>query len=136
MGITYLIQGQKSKAFSFFENCFDDIESNEKLKQKIKKIVNCNFDEDECLEDLSDELCVNGNHKLSYFLPYRSVEICHKGVKRIYLKPSIPFPSFPRPNINLKATKEFLEDELELEIVEKRIEAPWIKRNKEKIQFT
>lgn len=59
------MQGQKSKAFSLYENCFNDIDGYDKLKLKINKVVEGKFDEDECIQDLSEELCTNGNHRLS-----------------------------------------------------------------------
>ena len=38
---------------------------------------------------------------MSEFLSYRPVEINEKKLKRIYLKLSVPFPSFPKPNVEL-----------------------------------
>jgi len=46
---------------------------------------------------------------MSEFLPYKSVEINEKKLKRIYLKLSVPFPSFPKPSIEIKVSKSFFE---------------------------
>lgn len=56
---------------------------------------------------------------------------------RIYIRILIPFPAFQNPSLALSITPQFILAEMSPTLVEKKIEAPWIKKNKNRnIQFT
>ena len=52
------------------------------------------------------------------------------------MRVSIPFPTFPLPNLEIRIDGNFILREIVLDMVEKKIEAPWIKRTNSIIQFT
>jgi hypothetical protein len=54
----------------------------------------------------------------------------------VYIKISLPFPSFFKPNIDLELDDQFLFGETAQSCVPKKIEAPWIKKIVGNIQFT
>lgn len=78
--------------------------STEEMKERIEKMENRDYTEDECVPDLEDEL--KGVRRLSHYLPYRSVTFPES--KRIYVKISLPFPYFEKPNIRLTIDDVFL----------------------------
>lgn len=70
----------------------------------MDKLQEARFDEDEILPDLIEELGINCGKLLSNYLPYKSVQINGFKDVRIYARPSIPFPDFPRPSLDLPIT--------------------------------
>ena len=53
------------------------------------------------------------------------------------LRINIPFPEFPLPILELKIDQKFILKNLGFELIEKKIEAPWIRRmDNHMIQFT
>ena len=102
----------------------------------MDKLQEARFDEDECLPDLREEAGISCSKLLSNYLPYRSIQISGYKENHIYVRPSIPFPDFPKPSLELPITAAFIMGELSVGSVEKKIEAPWIKRTKKTIQFT
>jgi hypothetical protein len=57
---------------------------------------------------------------------------------KLKLKISVPYPDFPDPNIELKITDDLISKEVNIEAVEGKGEAPWIRRSNPKatVQFT
>ena len=74
------------------------------MKERVEKMESQNYTEDECVPDLEDEL--KGVRRLSHYLPYRGVTLPDS--KRIYVKISLPFPYFEKPNIRLTIDDVFL----------------------------
>lgn len=54
----------------------------------------------------------------------------------IYIKISIPFPPFFKPNIDLVLDDSFMYGETAQSCIPKKIEAPWIKKIVGNVQFT
>lgn len=65
-----------------------------------------------------------------------SINANPEGIK-IYIRMLIPFPTFEAPSLRLSIDHPFIMAEMTPTIVEKRIDAPWIKKGRNKnIQFT
>ncbi len=73
---------------------------------------------------------------------YRKVTFCSKtGLsiepkKSIFVKISIPFPTFFKPEIDLSLDDQFIYGETAQTCIPKKIEAPWIKKVTGNVQFT
>jgi hypothetical protein len=108
----------------------------EEISSRVDKFMTRSFSEDECIDDLQAEF--RGVKRLSSFLPYRRVrlELKDKECKNIYVKISIPFPPFFKPNIDLELDYQFMYGETMQACIPKKIEAPWIKKVTGNIQFT
>jgi hypothetical protein len=65
--------------------------------------------------------------RLSNYLVSHPAYIKEKQFK-VYLKLSIPFPEFPKPNIKLYIEEDFLKKELNMNLIEKKLHAPWINK--------
>jgi len=74
------------------------------LKKRVSKMVNLQYDQDECLEELKEEIGINCSKLLSSYLPYKPIEIvnCKAENIRVYIKINIPFPKFSNPSLELK----------------------------------
>lgn len=56
---------------------------------------------------------------------------------QVFVRINVPFPRFPLPHLELKIDKEFILKEAGPSIIEKKIDAPWVRRmNNHMIQFT
>lgn len=91
------------------------------------------------MDELKEILGIGDKRLLSNSLPYREVEVVNQKQEKIkiYLRANIPFPKFPLPYLELKIDKNFIFTHLGPKIVDKKIEAPWIRKtNKNIIQFT
>lgn len=101
------------------------------------KVCELAYESDECFSDLKE---ISTTDKLlSSYLPFRPVDISGKnGKQRVFVKLSVPFPSFPKPSMRLTLSNSFLCEELRQQTnIEKKIDVPWIKKIKEgAIQFT
>lgn len=77
---------------------------------------------------------------MSSFLPYRkavlSAKLPFEPPKNIYVKISLPFPQFFKPDIDLSLEDTFLYGETAQTCIPKKIEAPWIKKLTGQVQFT
>jgi hypothetical protein len=71
------------------------------LKKRIAKMVNCEYDQDECIDELKEEIGINCNKLLSSYLPFRPIKFVNHREEsiRIYIKINIPFPKFANPNL-------------------------------------
>lgn len=67
-------------------------------------------------------------------MPYQSI-VFPEQIK-IFVKISLPFPIFEKPNLNLDMDDTFLYQETQQTCVPKKIEAPWIRKITGNIQFT
>ena len=73
---------------------------------------------------------------LSHYLPYRSVHLDQQAAKTVYVRPSIPFPEFVVPSMQLTVGQKLVAAEIVSTAVEKKLEAPWIRKTgKRTVQF-
>lgn len=90
------------------------------LKSLIEKIIGGDFVKDECLSDLTQYLHLRASKMLSNYLPYKSIFLLHDSTKiMVYGRINIPFPAFPKPNLNLDFDIQFILSELDLNKIPK-----------------
>lgn len=74
---------------------------------------------------------------MSSYLPYRSVELSKLDKKvKIHMRPCIPWPKFKEPDLKLKLSGLFIVEELSSSRIPKCLEAPWLVRVNNMVQFT
>jgi hypothetical protein len=133
--LAYLLLGELKKALNACKTLLNATHS-PAIARIAQKIETLSFDQDECLEDLREELNPSCSKLLSHYLPYRSVLLDPHSTKRVYVRPSIPFPDFPTPSLELKAGQKFVAGEIVSSAVEKKLEAPWIRKTEKRtVQF-
>ena len=90
------------------------------------------------MQELREEVGIHCSKLLSNYLPFRPVILIkHEISIRIYVRPSIPFPEFPKPSLNLEIPSKLIAQEIKIEAIEKKLEAPWIRKTSKKtVQFT
>lgn len=122
VAIVYLLMGEANKGLNVIKG-LTKYEEKYDLKKRIAKMVNCEYDQDECIDELKEEIGINCNKLLSSYLPYRPIKFVNHREEniRIYIKINIPFPKFANPNLELKITPRFILGELASSSVEKKI---------------
>lgn len=107
------------------------------MQSRARKFLDNQITIDECLSDLQEEF--KGVKRLSSFLSYRKINYVSQEQSQqsnFFIKISLPFPSFPKPNIAFTVDNEFLVGETSQTCIPKKIQAPWVKKVTGKIQFT
>jgi hypothetical protein len=97
VAVLYLLMQEHSKALNALRSLAKG--SRLGLEATLQKLERLRFEEDECLPDAREELGITCSKLLSAYLPYRSVRVGGQNGVRLYVRPSIPFPEFPRPSL-------------------------------------
>jgi hypothetical protein len=141
VAVVYYLMGDFPKGLNVFRGLLKYEEKFE-IKAHIDKVLQGDFDHDECLQELREEIGIGCNKLLSNYLPYRPVTLPNTTTviappMRVYIRILIPFPAFAAPSLRLSIDSSFILAEMSAGVVEKRIEAPWIKKGRgRQIQFT
>jgi hypothetical protein len=79
------------------------------VKAHIEKILNGEFDADECLQELREEIGIGCNKLLSNYLPYRPVAVpTSTSTVKVFIRLLIPFPAFEPPSLRLSIEPPFI----------------------------
>lgn len=97
VAVVYLLLSDKAKAINALKGLLGKDDPLQ-VAQAVQKLEQLAFYPDECFQELREELDL-GPRLLSSYLAYRSVNISQQ--LRIYVRPSIPFPQFERPSLDL-----------------------------------
>lgn len=142
VAVVYYLMGDFPKGLNVFRGLLK-YEEKFDIKTHIDKILQGDFDQDECLQELREEIGIGCNKLLSNYLPYRPVTLPNSSnavtalPMRVYIRLLIPFPAFASPSLRLSIDPAFILAEMAPGVVEKRIDAPWIKKGRgRQIQFT
>ncbi len=141
VAVVYYLMGDFPKGLNVFRGLLK-YEEKFDIKAHIDRVLQGDFDNDECLQELREEIGIGCNKLLSNYLPYRPVTLPNAAIVteppvRIYIRLLIPFPPFAAPSLRLAIESSFILAEMSPGVVEKRIEAPWIKKGRgSQIQFT
>ena len=81
--------------------------------------------------------CSGAGKMLSNSLPFKEVAVSVGDTKiRLFARLNLPLPRFPVPNLELKIDSKFVLKEVTINLIEKKIPAPWIRRTRDTVQFT
>ena len=101
MAIVYYLISEASKGDNVMAGL---IKYSEDLKERVDKFVERKFSVDECVPDIGEEAKLT--KRISSFLPFRKVSLPSGHLLGsdipVFLKVSIPFPDFPKPDIILE----------------------------------
>ena len=138
VAVVHHLTGEPLKAHNVLGN-LAKMQTKFDLGAKVEKLIRQDFLQDECAEDLREELGFSCSKLLSNYLPFAPVTLTNMEgeLVRVYLKIMLPFPQFTSPNLDLVINSSFVLEELDQKTVDKKIEAPWIhKVRNSTIQFT
>lgn len=97
VAVVYLLLEDRGKAVNALKGLMGKDDPLE-LAPTASKLEHLAFDKDECFQELREELGL-GSRLLSNYLSYRSVNLTES--IRIYVRPSISFPRFDSPCLDL-----------------------------------
>lgn len=136
--VLYILMGENGKMVNLVRSLMK-FQKKYRLGHIVEKMIGGLYSQDECLDQLGESMGIAADRLLSNYLPYRPVTMQNSFGEsiRIYVRVNIPFPEFPMPNFQVKIDRTFILTQVGANLVEKKIQAPWIRRiNNKVIQFT
>jgi tetratricopeptide (TPR) repeat protein len=112
VAVVYYLLGDFAKGLNVFKGLLK-YEDKFEVKAHIDKIAQAEFDADECLQELREEIGIGCSKLLSNYLPYRPVSIptalpTDAACIKVYMRMLIPFPAFESPSLRLAIDSAFI----------------------------